>query len=70
MDGKVIKDQKNITNAQKNFYINLYSEQLKSHDLNYIDLLNNFVNKCNVMWYLYNTKNCNILMHFKKTQQN
>ncbi len=45
MNGKVIKDQKNIANAQKNFYQNLYSEKLNYNDISYKDSLDNFINK-------------------------
>ncbi len=45
MNGKVIKDRKNIANAQKNFYQNLYSEKLNSNDISYKDSLDNFINK-------------------------
>ncbi len=44
VNGKVIKDQKNIANAQKNFYQNLYSEKLNSNDISYKDSLDNFIN--------------------------
>ncbi len=45
VNGKVIKDQKNIYNAQKNIYQNLYSEILNSNDISYKDSLDNFINK-------------------------
>ncbi len=45
MNCKIIKDQKNIANAQKNFYQNLYSEKLNSNDNSYKDSLDNFINK-------------------------
>ncbi len=44
---KVIKDQKIIANAQKNFYQNLYSEKLNSNDISYKDSMDNFINKKN-----------------------
>ena len=43
VDGNIIKDQKNIAQAQKNFYQNLYSEKLNSSDASYNESLNNFL---------------------------
>ncbi len=49
MNDKVIKDQKNIANAQKNFYQNLNSEKFNSNDISYKDSLDTFINKQNPM---------------------
>ncbi len=42
VDGKIIKDQHNISKAQTNIYQNIYSEKLYSSDKSYKDSLNNF----------------------------
>ncbi len=43
VDGKIIKDEKNIAQAQNIFYQNLYSEKLNSSDTSYKESLNNFL---------------------------
>ncbi len=43
VNGKIIKDQKNIAQAQNIFYQNLYSKTLNSSDTSYKESLNNFL---------------------------
>jgi hypothetical protein len=45
---KIIKDKRNIAEAQKSFYQTLYSEKMNQRDPTYTESLNNFTNSNNM----------------------